>query len=113
MRMYAFSILSLIFAGGLILLVIEQTGMTMRYQMDFGMLFVLAAIPVLIALFRKAERSTYKNAFKVILTIVLLLLAVTVFNNLIVMLAPDKMKPLASISPKIYYSIKYLVFAMR
>lgn len=113
MRMYAFSILSLIFACGLILLVIEQTGMTMRYQMDFGMLIVLAAIPVLIALFRKTEKSAYKNAFKIILTIVLLLLAVTVFNNLIVMLAPDKMKPLASISPKIYYSIKYLVFAMR
>ena len=81
--------------------------------MDFGMLIVLTAVLILIVLFKKAENSSYKNAFKYALTALIVLTAVTVFNNMIIMLGESNQWALAGTNPKLYYSIKYLLFSLR
>ena len=113
MKMRGFAICSLAFGAALLILDIEKTGITLRYQMDFAMFTVLAAVLVLISLFKMSEKSSYEKAFKILLTVVILLTAVTVFNNLIIMLADNKIRPLVLVNSKLYYSLKYLLFALR
>ena len=113
MKAYWLSVVSLAFAAVLLILDIEMTGVTLRYQMDFGMLIVIPAVLILIALIRKAENSTYKNAFKIALLALIVLAGVTVFNNLFIMLGNEKARPLMITSPRMYYSLKYLFFSLR
>jgi hypothetical protein len=113
MKSYYFAVCSLIFALALLILDIEKTGITLRYQMDFAMFTAMAAVLVLIALFRMSARSSYDKAFKILLTVVILLTAVMVFNNLFIMLADNKIRPLILVNPKLYYSLKYLLFTLR
>lgn len=113
MKMRGFAICSLAFGAALLILDIEKTGITLRYQMDFAMFTVLAAVLVLISLFKMSEKSSYEKAFKILLAVVILLTAVTVFNNLIIMLADNKIRPLVLVNSKLYYSLKYLLFALR
>ena len=113
MKAYWLSVVSLAFAAVLLILDIEMTGVTLRYQMDFGMLIVIPAVFILIALIRKAENSTYKNAFKIALLVLIVLAGFTVFNNLFIMLGNEKARPLMITSPRMYYSLKYLFFSLR
>ena len=113
MKMYWTCVVSLVFAALMLFIDIEMTGITLRYQMDFGMLIVLTAVLILIVLFKKAENSSYKNAFKYALTALIVLTAVTVFNNMIIMLGESNQWALAGTNPKLYYSIKYLLFSLR
>lgn len=113
MKMYRTCVVSLIFAALLLFIDIEMTGITLRYQMDFGQFVVLTAVLILTVLIRKAENSSYKNAFKFVLIALIALTAVTVLSNMIIMLADTKQWTLASSNPKLYYSIKYLIFALR
>lgn len=113
MKMYRTCVVSLIFAALLLFIDIEMTGITLRYQMDFGLFVVLTAVLILTVLIRKAENSSYKNAFKFVLIALIALTAVTVLSNMIIMLADTKQWTLASSNPKLYYSIKYLIFALR
>ena len=113
MKMYWMSVISLIFAAVLLVLNIELTGMTVRYQMDFGLPVVLIAVLIITVLMRKAEGSTYKNALKTALIVLIVLTGVTVFSNLLIMLGDSKQWAMATTNPKIYYSIKYLLFALR
>lgn len=112
-KMYRTCVVSLVFAALMLFIDIEMTGITLRYQMDFGMLIVLTAVLILIVLFKKAENSSYKNAFKYALTALIVLTAVTVFNNMIIMLGESNQWALAGTNPKLYYSIKYLLFSLR
>ena len=113
MKVYWLSVISLAFAALLIVLDIELTGITLRYQMDFGMLIAIPAVLVLIALIKKAGNSTYKNAYRIVLLALIVLTCVTVFNNMFIMLADEKARPLVYTSPNLYYSIKYLVLSLR
>ena len=113
MKAYWLSVVSLAFAAVLLILDIEMTGVTLRYQMDFGMLIVIPAVLILIALIRKAENSAYKKAFKIALLALIVLAGVTVFNNLFIMLGNEKARPLMITSPRMYYSLKYLFFSLR
>ena len=113
MKSYYFAICSLIFGLALLILDIEKTGVTLRYQMDFAMFTAMAAVLVLVALFKMSEKSSYEKAFKILLTVVILLTLVTVFSNLFIMLADNKMRPLILANSKLYYSIKYLIFTLR
>lgn len=113
MKMYWTCVVSLIFAAILLLIDIEMTGITLRYQMDFGMLIVLTAVLILIVLIRKAQNSSYKNAFKFVLAALIALTAVTVLSNMIIMLGESNQWALAATNPKLYYSIKYLLFSLR
>lgn len=113
MKAYWLSVVSLAFAAVLLILDIEMTGITLRYQMDFGMLVVMPAVIILIALIRKAENSTYKNVFKFALLALIVLAGITVFNNLFIMLGNEKARPLMITSPRMYYSLKYLFFSLR
>ena len=113
MKMYWTCVVSLIFATLLLFMDIEMTGITLRYQMDFGMLVVLASVLILTVLIRKAEDSSYKNAFKFALIALIVLTGITVFANLMIMLADSKQWALVSTNPKLYYSIKYLIFVQR
>ncbi len=113
MKMYWTCVVSLVFAAILLFMDIEMTGITLRYQMDFGMFIVLTAVLILTVLIRKAEDSSYKNAFKFALIALIVLTGITVFANLMIMLADSKQWALVSTNPKLYYSIKYLIFAQR
>ena len=113
MKSYYFAVCSLIFGLALLILDIEKTGVTLRYQMDFAMFTVMAALLVLTALFRMSGRSSYDKAFKILLTVVVLLTAVMVFNNLFIMLGDSKLRPLVLVNSRLYYSIKYLLFTLR
>ena len=113
MKAFWLCAVSLAFAAFLIVLDIEMTGITLRYQMDFGMLLVIPAVFILIALIKKAENSTYKNAFRIVLLALIVLAGITVFNNLFIMLADEKARPLLFTSQRLYYSLKYLVFSLR
>ena len=113
MKMYWMSVVSLLFAAILLVTDIEMTGITLRYQMDFGLPVVLTAILILTVLMRKAEDSSFKNAFKTALVVLIVLTGVTVFNNLIIMLGESKQWALMMTNSKLYYSIKYLLFALR
>ena len=113
MKMYSFCILSLIFTGVLLVFNIEKGGITMRYQLDFGMLLSFVAVFVLMALFKMSEKSSYKKAFKYILLAVIILTGVTIFNNLWIMLAESKQRSLATTNPQMFYAIKYLFFSLR
>ena len=113
MKAFRLCIVSLAFAAALLILDIEMTGITLRYQMDFGMLIVIPVVLILIALIRKAENSTYKNAFRIVLLALIIFTGITVFNNLFIMLADEKANPLFYTSPRLYYSLKYLVFSLR
>ena len=104
---------SMLSAAVLLILDIEMTGVTLRYQMDFGMLIVIPAVLILIALIRKAENSAYKNAFKIALLVLIVLGGITVFNNLFIMLGNEKARPVMITSPRMYYSLKYLFFSLR
>jgi len=113
MKAFWLCVISLAFAAALLILDIELTGITLRYQMDFGMLIAIPAILILIVLIKKAENSTYKNAFRIMLLALIVLAGITVFNNLFIMLADEKARPLLYTSPRLYYSLKYLVFSLR
>ena len=112
-KMYWLCVISLIFAAVLLVTDIELTGITLRYQMDFGLPVALTAVLILAVLMRKAEASSYKNAFKAALIVLIVLTGVTVFSNLFIMLADSKQWALVSTNPKLYYSVKYLLFALR
>jgi hypothetical protein len=113
MKMYWTSVIALVFAAVLLVLDIEMTGITLRYQMDFGLPVVLTAVLILILLMRKAEDSSYKNAFKTALILLIVLTGITVFNNLLIMLGDNKQWALITTNPRMYYSVKYLLFALR
>ena len=112
-KMYWLCVISLIFAAVLLVTDIELTGITLRYQMDFGLPVALTSVLILAVLMRKAEASSYKNAFKAALIVLIVLTGVTVFSNLFIMLADSKQWALVSTNPKLYYSVKYLLFALR
>ena len=113
MKMYYYCILSLIFVCILLFVDIEKGGITQRYQMDFGMLIDFGVVLILIALFKMSEGSAYKNAFKVLLFAVIVFGGLSMFNNFIIMLAEDKQNALIYVNPRMFYSIKYLLFALR
>ena len=113
MKMYWTCVISLVFAALLLFIDIEMTGITLRYQMDFGLPVALTAVLILTVLIRKAEKSSYKNAFKFVLIALIVLTCITVCGNLIIMPADSKQWALVSTNPKLYYSIKYLVFSLR
>ena len=113
MKMYWICVISLVFAALLLFIDIEMTGITLRYQMDFGLPVALTAVLILTVLIRKAEKSSYKNAFKFVLIALIVLTCITVCGNLIIMPADSKQWALVSTNPKLYYSIKYLVFSLR
>ena len=113
MKMYGFAICSLIFGLALLILDIEKTGITLRYQMDFAVFTVMAAVLVLIALFKMSEKSSYEKAFKILLTAVIILTAYMVLSNLFIMLADNKIRPLVLVNSNLYYSLKYLLFTLR
>ena len=81
--------------------------------MDFGLPVVLTAVLILLLLMRKAEDSSYKNAFKTALILLIVLTGITVFNNLLIMLGDNKQWALITTNPRMYYSIKYLLLALR
>ena len=81
--------------------------------MDFAVFTVMAAVLVLIALFKMSEKSSYEKAFKILLTAVIILTAYMVLSNLFIMLADNKIRPLVLVNSNLYYSLKYLLFTLR
>ena len=113
MKMHWMCVISLVFAAILLFVDIEMTGITLRYQLDFGLPVVFVAVLVLVVLFKKAENSSYKNAFKTVLITLIVLTSVMVLNNLIIMLDDSKQWSLSLTNPNFYYSLKYLLFSLR
>ena len=112
-KMYWLCVISLVFAAILLLTDIELTGITLRYQMDFGLPVALTAVLILTVLMRKAGDPSYKYVFKAALVVLIVLTGVTVLHNLFIMLADSKQWALMATNPKLYYSVKYLLFALR
>ena len=112
-KMYWLCVISLVFAAILLVTDIELTGITLRYQMDFGLPVALTAVLILTVLMRKAGDPSYKYVFKAALVALIVLTGVTVLHNLFIMLADSKQWALMATNPKLYYSVKYLLFALR
>ena len=109
---YQFSILSILFALGLMILNIEGSGISMRYQMDFSLFLMIPAIMVILSLENElAGRS--RKLQKLFGEIVLCAVIYTVVANLFMMLPTEKLSPMDVLSPKLFYSLKYLLIVQR
>ena len=104
---FSFCVLSLLFGILITAVDIQMVGMTLRYQMDFGIFFM---IPVLLII-----GDAYENRIKnqgeggAILRAAILLTAITVLVNGWGLLADGRYCSLVASSPRLYYRIKYLL----
>lgn len=103
----SFCVVSLLFGILITAVDIQMVGMTLRYQMDFGIFFM---IPVLLII-----GDAYENRIKnqgeggAILRAAILLTALTVLLNGWGLLADGRYCSLVASSPRLYYRIKYLL----
>lgn len=104
---FSFCVLSVL-SGILIAAVdIQMVGMTLRYQMDFG---IFLMIPVLFLIGDAYEgRIEKKGDAGAILRVAVLLTAITVWINCWGLLADGRYNSLVAQSPRVYYRIKYLL----
>ncbi|MBO4449640.1 MAG: hypothetical protein J5777_03565 [Clostridiales bacterium] len=109
---YEFSIMSMLFALALMILNIEKTGISMRYQLDFSLLLVIPSVMVLLVLEKElADRGG--NLIKIFRKLVLCAVIYTVVINLLLILPAEKLSPMEVLSTELYYQIKYLIFVPR
>lgn len=89
---------------------IQVSGMTGRYLADFGWLFAIASILILLSVYQKAEMRVWhvytfelNAAFRnVVLTMVFL----SVFLNLWSLLVTNRYFSIINTNPNLYYTIK-------
>lgn len=109
---YQFSITSLLFGLALMILNIEKTGISMRYQLDFSLFLMIPAIMVILSLENELagrSRKLQKLFGEIVLCTVIYMIAI----NFFLMLPSDKLSPMDVLSPKLFYSLKYLLFVPR
>ena len=106
-RVLSLSVVSLLFGILITAVDIQMVGMTLRYQMDFGIFFM---IPVLLLIGDAYEnRRENRGDAGILLRAAVFLTAVTVLINCWGLLADGRYCSLVVSSPRLYYRIKYLL----
>lgn len=109
---YGFSIMSMLFALFLMILSIQKTGISMRYQLDFSLFLVIPSIMVMVTVEKElAERGG--NLIKIFRGLVFCGVIYTIAVNLLLALPTDKLSPMELLSTELYYQLKYLIFVPR
>lgn len=112
-NLYWLSILCIVFALVLLVFDIEMTGITMRYIMDFSFLLMIPASIVLLDQLNSVKKEQSPKFFTTARNAVIFVALLTVGINVFLALADEQMRSMAIYSSKLYYSLKYLIFALR
>lgn len=106
-KLFDFSILAL--AGALLIIEadIQMSGLTQRYMSDFGWLFILSAIIVILVLYNHVQEGPLKSLF---LKMVIALSALCIFTNCFSILMDGRYASLRDTSSLLFYGVKYMFF---
>lgn len=109
-KVYSFAVISIVMGIIICVLDIQVSGMTGRYLADFGWLFAIATILILIPIYQKVELKKYciytfdlNSVFK---NVVLALVCLSVFLNLWSLLITDRYFSIVNTNPTLFYTIK-------
>lgn len=109
-NVYAITALSIMMGVIICILDIQVSGMTGRYLADFGWLFAMASVMILIPLYQKAEKKRYYiytfDLSAVFRNLVFALTGLCVFLNLWSLLVTDRYFSLVNTNPDLFYTIK-------
>jgi len=112
-KLYYMVIFSIIAAILLLIIDIEMAGIAIRYQLDFSLLIILAAIIVICDISADPEIENNKVLSKIFISALCVLTLITVISNMGIMISDSQFYPLKYLSPDTYYYIKYNLFVLR
>jgi hypothetical protein len=107
-KVLSFSLVSLLLGILITAVDIQMVGMTLRYQMDFGMLLTIPLVLVLGSIYDYKLKAG-EESVNVFLRMVFLLTVLSVLINCWGLVADGRFYDLAYSSPRLYYRLKYLL----
>lgn len=109
-KVYSLTVMSILMGILICVLDIQVSGMTGRYLADFGWLFAIASILILLSVYQKAEmRVWHVYAFELnaaFRNVVLTMVFLSVFLNLWSLLVTNRYFSIINTNPNLYYTIK-------
>lgn len=107
-KIYALSFFSFVSAFIIVEATIQMSGLTQRYMSDFGWLFILPAIFVILSMHEQCDFKKQKYPYLQKITIILSIICI--FTNYFSLFADGRYASLRGSNPFMFYIIKYMFF---